>query len=74
MTTQETVETWQQTDPLLTKQQASDYLTMSPRTIDKLINTRQLAVVHIGRSVRIRKSQLDAYLAANTSPAAGGAR
>lgn len=60
---------WVQTDPLLTKPQAAEYLSMSLRMIDRLISQRQIAVVHIGRAVRIRRSELDSYIQAHTAPA-----
>jgi len=50
------------TSTLLTRQQAAGVLQCSLRTVERRIADGALPVVHIGRSVRIRVEDLDAYL------------
>jgi excisionase family DNA binding protein len=46
-------------DKLLTVRQAAEFLALRPSTIRKMIFERRLPVVRIGRSVRIKESDLD---------------
>jgi excisionase family DNA binding protein len=45
--------------PLLTAPQVAELLNISPRTVRRLIARGELAVVRIGRSVRIRAAALE---------------
>lgn len=49
-------------DPLLTRPQAADYLTISPRFLDAEATAGRLTPVRIGRYVRYRVSELERYL------------
>jgi excisionase family DNA binding protein len=53
-------------DHLLTVEQAAERLGTTVRFPRRLIEERRIAFVKIGRHVRIRESELDAYVAANT--------
>lgn len=44
---------------LLNKSESAHYLGATLRSIQHLISTGQLEVVHLGRAVRIRRSDLD---------------
>lgn len=55
------------TSPLLTRQESAERLNQSVRTIDNLIATGELAVVRIGRSIRIRPSAIDYFIEARES-------
>jgi putative molybdopterin biosynthesis protein len=41
----------------------ADQLKLSPMSIYRLIEQRELSAVRVGRSYRIKKTDLDAYLA-----------
>ena len=56
-------------DPLFTKDQLAEYLSISGRTARVLIEERRLDVVAIGRSLRVRRSTADRYILACTQPA-----
>ena len=47
---------------LLTVQRAAELLALKPATIRKMIFQRRLPVVRIGRSVRIKESDLEAVV------------
>lgn len=49
----------------LTLVDVADLLQLSERTIHRLIQSGQLPSVHVGRSVRIRPSVLEAFLASS---------
>jgi excisionase family DNA binding protein len=49
-------------DPLLTAHDVADRTRVSLRTVRRWIADDELEVVQLGRSVRIRKSALDAFL------------
>lgn len=51
---------------LLSKAGAGQILNVSPRTVDRLIASGDLIAVRIAGSVRIRRADLDAYVAALT--------
>ena len=51
------------TDPLLTVQQAADYLTLSRAHTYRLLSEGQLRAVRLGRAVRARRSTLDTFIA-----------
>ena len=48
--------------PLLTRQEAARYCRMSIRKLDQAKANREIAHIPIGRSVRYRVSDLDAWL------------
>jgi excisionase family DNA binding protein len=56
-------------DPLLTVREAAEYLSASPKTIYLWTYQRRLASCRLGRSVRFRLSDLDAFIAAGTTHA-----
>ena len=61
---------------LLTCEEAAGYLRLHPRTVGRLLKAGQLPGVKVGRQWRLRKADLDAYLAGQRpAPAAttGGA-
>ncbi len=53
------------TAPLLNRKDAGSQLAVSLRTVDELISTGDLAVVRLGRAVRIRQSAIDYLIEAN---------
>lgn len=61
-----------QDDPLLPPRLAGEYLGAGERMARRLIANREVAVVRVGRHVRIRRSELDRYLAEHTTPAGFG--
>lgn len=50
--------------PLLDSDAAAAYLSVSPRMVRRLTETRQLGFVKIGRHVRFHQGDLDAFIAA----------
>ena len=55
-------------DEILTVKQAAEYLKLSDRSVHKLISERKLLASKVGlRSWRIKKSDIDAFLHANTN-------
>ena len=50
---------------LFDKQGAADYLTTTPRHIQRLWTERKLPGIKIGKFVRFKKSDLDTYIARN---------
>jgi excisionase family DNA binding protein len=57
-------------DRIYCRREASDYLRVSEKSIDRWMRAGRLKSYRIGRSVRFRKSDLDAAM----QPAAGAAR
>jgi len=45
----------------LTKQQAAEYLSCSPRLIERLVSERRLTFTKIAKFIRIKRSDLDAF-------------
>lgn len=56
-------------DPWLTVAQVSDELKLNPSTVRIWIRTGRLAAVNVGRSWRIRRSDLERALLRDASPA-----
>ncbi len=56
-------------DPLLDRAQLAAYLNVSERHARTLIEERRVPVVVIGRSLRVRRSDADALIAALLQPA-----
>lgn len=56
-----------QIDELLTREQGAKIINYAIRSIDKDIAAGNLAVVRIGRLIRIRPSAIEAYIAARES-------
>jgi excisionase family DNA binding protein len=55
-------------DELLTVSQAADYLKLSEKTVRRLISSQKLLAAKVGdRSWRIKESNIEAYLQANTN-------
>lgn len=59
-------------DELLDVCQVAVVLHCSTRNVRELVATRQLPVVRIGRLIRFRTADLDAYIAACRQPAERG--
>lgn len=57
------------TDPLLDLLGIADRCNISERMARRLISERRLPVVKVGRHVRVRSSDLEAYLHDHTLPA-----
>lgn len=49
-------------DPLLTVPQVATYLGWSPATVYSLANKRKIPYVKVGRSLRFRRSSIEALL------------
>jgi len=47
---------------LLTTSEAAEYLRLSRRSMERLVASREIAVVHIGRRVLLRQSDLDDFI------------
>ncbi len=60
-------------DPWLTVPQVSADLKIHPATVRVWINSGRLAAVRVGRTWRVRRSELDRALMADLSPAHGQA-
>ena len=57
---------------ILTVKQAAEYLKISDRTVHKLITDKRLLASKVGlRSWRIRKSDIETFLQANTNLSEG---
>jgi excisionase family DNA binding protein len=46
----------------LTAEEAAQYIKVHPRTIHKLVKRKQLPAFLIGRALRFRKSDINAYM------------
>lgn len=57
---------------LLSVAEAAEYLTVTERWVRQAITERHLPHIRLGRKfIRLRRSDLDRYLAAQTIPATG---
>ncbi|MDO9486646.1 MAG: helix-turn-helix domain-containing protein [Actinomycetota bacterium] len=54
---------------LLTVEQAADYLNITEHFVRRLIRERRIPFLKVGRLVRLRRSDIDAYLAGRLVPA-----
>jgi len=54
---------------LLTVDQAADYLNITEHFVRRLIRERRIPFLKVGRLVRLRRSDIDAYLAGRLVPA-----
>ncbi len=55
---------------LLTRQQAAEYIGLKAQTLAVwALSGKHLPVIHVGRSVRYRRSDLDAFIERQTVPA-----
>ncbi len=52
---------------IMTAHQVADYLQLSPAAVYRLIRRKQLAASRIGRSYRIPREDLDAFLLAHST-------
>ncbi|MGE3292462.1 MAG: helix-turn-helix domain-containing protein [Geminicoccaceae bacterium] len=59
--------------PLLDTPKAAEYLGTSVRHVQNLVYHRRIPYVKVGRFVRFRTRDLDAWIDANTVPAGGAA-
>lgn len=59
-------------DPLLDVPQSAEFLFTTERHIRHLISKREITVTRIGSKVRIRISDLNAYVSQRTTPAKVG--
>lgn len=50
-------------DPLLDLPAAAEYLGVGPRMARRLVSERRVPFIRVGRHIRLRQSDLDAYLA-----------
>lgn len=57
------------TPDLLSVPDSSEYLAVSERFIRRMVSEGRVPVVKLGKHVRIRRSDLDAYIAASTREA-----
>jgi excisionase family DNA binding protein len=55
--------------PVLTVAEVADALRVSTMTVYRLVNTGELSGLRVGKNIRIRATDLDAYLAAGSVPA-----
>jgi excisionase family DNA binding protein len=53
---------------LLTCEEAASHLRLHVRTVGRLLNQGKLPGVKVGRQWRLRRADLDAYLAGGTPP------
>ena len=53
---------------LLTCEEAATHLRLHPRTVGRLLKQGTLPGVKVGRQWRLRRADLDAYLAGGASP------
>lgn len=61
-------------DEIYTVTQAAQYLQVCEKTVRRLINTNKLVASRVGngnRSLRIRKTDIDVYLAEHTNKSKG---
>lgn len=54
---------------LLTVEQAADYLNITDHFVRRLIRERRIPFLKVGRLVRFRRADIEAYLAACSVPA-----
>jgi len=59
----------EKTSKFVTVEGAAEMLGLRPATIRQWVWRRQIEVVRVGRSVRIRRAALDALVARGTTPA-----
>ena len=57
------------TGDLLTVEQAADYLTLTEHVVRRLIRERRIPFRKVGRQVRLRRTDIDEYLASRLVPA-----
>jgi excisionase family DNA binding protein len=55
--------------PVLTVAEVADALRVSTMTVYRLVNTGELSGLRVGKNIRIRATDLDAFLAAGSVPA-----
>lgn len=57
-------------DPLLTPAEASDYLRVAEGTIRNMASAGEIPKVKVGKLLRFRRSDLNAWIEARAQPAA----
>lgn len=55
------------TEELFTVLQAAEYLQICEKTVRRLINSKTLTASKVGKSWRIKKSDIDSYLLNNSN-------
>jgi excisionase family DNA binding protein len=55
--------------PVLTVAEVAEALRVSTMTVYRLVNTGELSGLRVGKNIRIRATDLDAYLASGSVPA-----
>ena len=60
--------------PLLDRHQSAAFLSVSIRTLDEKIARKEIPVVRIGKSVRLRIETLERFIEANESPVKASGR
>ncbi len=66
------VDHWRMAPLLLTKAEAAELLRLSERTLQRLISAGELPAVHVGGAARIRREDLEGYVASlGCQPLAG---
>ena len=55
-------------DTLLRVREVAEILMVSSQTVNNLITRRELSCILVGKQIRVRQSQLDAFLERNTFP------
>lgn len=53
-------------DPLLSVEEAAEYLGTGVRFVRRIVADRRISYVKVGKYVRLRRSVLEAFIAANT--------
>ena len=59
------------TEELFTVSRAAEYLQVCEKTVRRLIKSKTLAASKVGKSWRIKKSDIDNYLSANSNLSKG---
>jgi excisionase family DNA binding protein len=57
------------TDALLTKPKTAEYLSITPRHLDYLVEKRRIPFVRVGRYIRFKPSDLDEWIEENRTEA-----
>ncbi|MEA3369467.1 MAG: helix-turn-helix domain-containing protein [Candidatus Ratteibacteria bacterium] len=49
-------------DKLMTAKELAEYIQLNPLTVYRKVKTREIPCIRLGRSIRFRKEQIDAWL------------
>lgn len=61
-------------DLLLTRAEAAEMLGVTERWVQRAVGRGDFPHVKVGKLVRVRRSDIDAYIAAQTRPATSGSK